>query len=86
VRRLLRADDGVAGIAWMLSRRARRLWGNNETLDRELFYSYALLRRRAVSLYTAGRRRPGRVLPRDNAIPAATDRQHGDLARIQAQR
>jgi glycosyltransferase involved in cell wall biosynthesis len=85
VRRLLRADDGVAGLAWMLSRRARRLWGNNETLDRELFYSYALLRRRAVSLYTAGRRRPSRVLPRDNAIPPGTDRQHGDLAPMEAE-
>jgi glycosyltransferase involved in cell wall biosynthesis len=86
VRRLLRADHGVAGLAWMLSRRARRLWGNNETLDRELFYSYALLRRRAVSLYTAGRRRPSRVLPRDNAIPPGTDRQHGDLAPMEAER
>jgi glycosyltransferase involved in cell wall biosynthesis len=86
VRRLLRADQGVAGLAWMLSRRARRLWGNNETLDRELFYSYALLRRRAVSLYTAGRKRPSRVLPRDNAIPPGTDRQHGDLAPMEAER
>jgi hypothetical protein len=74
--RLLGADNGVAGLAWLLGRRARRIWGNNETLDRELFYSYALLRRRAVSLYTAGRKRPGRVLPRDIAIPSGTDRQH----------
>jgi glycosyltransferase involved in cell wall biosynthesis len=74
--RLLGADSGVAGLAWLLGRRARRLLGNNETLDRELFYSYALLRRRAVSLYTAGRKRPGRVLPRDIAIPSGTDRQH----------
>jgi glycosyltransferase involved in cell wall biosynthesis len=78
--RLLGADSGVAGVAWMLGRRARRLWGNNETLDRELFYSYALLRRRAVSLYTAGRRRPSRVLPRDVAIPPGADRQHGNPA------
>jgi glycosyltransferase involved in cell wall biosynthesis len=76
VRRLLKADSGAAGLAWMLGRRARRLWGNNETLDRELFYSYALLRRRAVSLYTAGRRRPSRMLPRDAAIPPNTDRRH----------
>jgi glycosyltransferase involved in cell wall biosynthesis len=75
--RLLAADSGISGLSWMLGRRARRLWGNNETLDRELFYSYALLRRRAVSLYTAGRRRPSRVLPRDEAIPPGTDRQHG---------
>jgi glycosyltransferase involved in cell wall biosynthesis len=75
--RLMAADSGMGGLAWMLGRRARRLWGYNETLDRELFYSYALLRRRAVSLYTAGRRRPSRVLPRDVAIPPGTDRQHG---------
>jgi glycosyltransferase involved in cell wall biosynthesis len=76
LRRLLGADSGVAGIAWLLGRRARRLWGHNETLDRELFYSYALLRRRAVSLYTAGRKRPNRMLPRDASIPPGTDRSH----------
>lgn len=76
LRRLLEADSGVAGIAWLLGRRARRLWGHNETLDRELFYSYALLRRRAVSLYTAGRKRPNRMLPRDASIPPGTDRSH----------
>jgi glycosyltransferase involved in cell wall biosynthesis len=74
--RLRSADSGVAGVAWLLGRRARRLWGNNETLDRELFYSYALLRRRAVSLYTAGRRRPNRLLPRDASIPSGADRGH----------
>ena len=55
LRRLLSADSGVAGLTWLLGRRARRLWGHDETLDRELFYSYALVRRRAVSAYTAGR-------------------------------
>jgi glycosyltransferase involved in cell wall biosynthesis len=79
LRRLLRADRGVAGVTWMLARRTRRLWGHNETLDRELFYSYALLRRRAVSLRTAGRRRPSRFLPRDAAIPDGADRQHGGM-------
>jgi glycosyltransferase involved in cell wall biosynthesis len=74
--RLRSADSGVAGLAWLLGRRARRLWGYNETLDRELFYSYALLRRRAVSLYTAGRRRPNRLLPRDASIPSGADRGH----------
>jgi glycosyltransferase involved in cell wall biosynthesis len=83
--RLRSADSGVAGLAWLLGRRARRLWGHNETLDRELFYSYALLRRRAVSGYTAGRRRPSRVLPRDIAIPPGTDRQHGDLTSTERQ-
>jgi glycosyltransferase involved in cell wall biosynthesis len=79
LRRLLNADRGVTGVTWMLARRARRLWGHNETLDRELFYSYALLRRRAVSLRTAGRRRPSRFLPRDAAIPDGSDRQHGGI-------
>jgi hypothetical protein len=74
LRLLLTADRGVAGIGWLLGRRARRLWGHDETLDRELFYSYALLRRRAVSLWTAGRRRPNRLLPRDEAVPLDSDR------------
>ena len=69
VRRLLSADSAVAGLTWLLGRRARRLWGQDETLDRELFYSYALVRRRAISAYTAGRRRPSRFLPRDISIP-----------------
>ena len=69
LRRLLSADSGVSGLTWLLSRRARRLWGHDETLDRELFYSYALVRRRAVSAYTAGRKRPSRLLPRDISIP-----------------
>jgi glycosyltransferase involved in cell wall biosynthesis len=69
IRRLLSADRGVVGLTWLLGRRARRLWGHDETLDRELFYSYALVRRRAVSAYTAGRRRPNRILSRDISIP-----------------
>ena len=69
LRRLLSADSGVAGLTWLLGRRTRRLWGHDETLDRELFYAYALVRRRAVSAWTAGRRRPSRLLPRDAAIP-----------------
>lgn len=71
LRRLLSADSGITGLAWLLGRRARRLWGRDETLDRELVYAYALLRRRAISLYTAGRRRPGRWLPQDASIPPA---------------
>jgi hypothetical protein len=67
--RLLSADDRLIALAWLLGRRTRRLWGNDETLDRELFYGYALVRRRAVSAWTAGRRRPNRFLPRDAAIP-----------------
>jgi glycosyltransferase involved in cell wall biosynthesis len=74
LRLLLSADSGITGIGWLLGRRARRLWGHDETLDRELFYSYALLRRRAVSLWTAGRRRPNRLLARDESVPAGSDR------------
>ena len=44
--------------------------GHDETLDRELFYSYALLRRRAVSLYTAGRRRPAACCRATPSIPS----------------
>ena len=69
LRRLLAADDRLGALAWLLGRRVRRLWGHDETLDRELFYGHALLRRRAVSLWTLGRRRPNRVLPRDQAVP-----------------
>jgi glycosyltransferase involved in cell wall biosynthesis len=69
LRRLLSADDRMGGLAWLLARRTRRLWGHDETLDRELFYGHALVRRRAVSAWTAGRRRPNRLLPRDAAIP-----------------
>jgi glycosyltransferase involved in cell wall biosynthesis len=69
LRRLLSADSGAGGLAWLLGRRARRLWGHDETLDRELFYAHALLRRRAVSAWTAGWRRPNPLLPRDAAIP-----------------
>lgn len=74
LRLLLSADRGIAGLGWLLGRRARRLWGHDETLDRELFYSYALLRRRAVSLWTAGRQRPNRILPRDESVPSGSDR------------
>ena len=75
LRRLLSADDRLAGLAWLLGRRARRLWGHDETLDRELFYGHALVRRRAVSVWTAGRRRPNRVLPRDIGIPPDPQRE-----------
>ncbi len=67
--RLLTADDRISGLAWLLARRTRRLWGHDETLDRELFYGHALVRRKAVSAWTAGRRRPNRLLPRDASIP-----------------
>jgi len=67
--RLLSADDRALALAWLIGRRTRRLWGHDETLDRELFYGHALARRRAVSALTAGRSRPNRVLPRDAAIP-----------------
>ncbi len=75
LRRLLSADDRITSLAWLLGRRTRRLWGHDETLDRELFYGYALVRRRAVSAWTAGRRRPNRFLPRDISIPADPQRE-----------
>jgi glycosyltransferase involved in cell wall biosynthesis len=67
--RLLTADDHLSGLAWLIGRRARRLWGHDETLDRELLYAYALGRRRAISLWTLGRRQPNKVLPRDQSVP-----------------
>jgi glycosyltransferase involved in cell wall biosynthesis len=76
LKRVLDADHRISGLAWLLGRRTRRLWGHDETLDRELFYSYALARRRLVSLWNAGRGRPGRLLPRDISIPPAPTRDH----------
>ncbi len=67
--RLLNADDRITGLLWLLGRRTRRLWGHDETLDRELLYAYALGRRRAVSAWTFGRRHPNRFLPRDQSVP-----------------
>lgn len=75
LRRLLSADNSMLAMGWLLGRRVRKLWGHDETLDRELFYAYALGRRRAVSLWTLGRRRPSRLLPRDAAIPPAPGEQ-----------
>jgi glycosyltransferase involved in cell wall biosynthesis len=71
--RLLSADRRITGLIWLLGRRARRLWGHDETLDRELLYAYALGRRRAVSLWTAGRRQPNRFLPRDQSVPQPSE-------------
>jgi glycosyltransferase involved in cell wall biosynthesis len=76
--RLLAADFRIGSLAWLLGRRARRLWGRDETLDRELFYGHALLRRRAVSLWTTGRNRPHRILPRDESIPLARELHRAD--------
>jgi hypothetical protein len=73
LRRLLRADSSLTSLAWLLGRRARRLWGHDETLDRELFYGHALLRRRAVSLWTLGGRRPNRLLSRDQSVPSTRE-------------
>jgi glycosyltransferase involved in cell wall biosynthesis len=67
--RLLTADERLTGLIWLLARRSRRLWGHDETLDRELLYAYAIGRRRAVSAWTLGRRHPNRFLPRDQSVP-----------------
>jgi glycosyltransferase involved in cell wall biosynthesis len=68
--RLLHADRRIVALSWLLGRRVRRLWGHDETLDRELFYGYALARRRALSLVTLRRRRPGRWVQADAAVPS----------------
>ncbi len=73
LRRLLSADRSVSALSWLLGRRSRRLWGHDETLDRELFYAYALVRRRAVSTWTLGRSKPNRLLPRDHSVPSPPD-------------
>ena len=67
--RFLSVDTSLGGLAWLLGRRLRRLWGRNETLDIERYFGKALLRRRAVHLGAIGRRRPSRWLPRDERIP-----------------
>jgi glycosyltransferase involved in cell wall biosynthesis len=69
VTRFLSVDTSTRGLAWLLGRRLRRLWGRNETLDIERYFGKALLRRRAVSLGALGRSRPSRWLPRDQSIP-----------------
>jgi glycosyltransferase involved in cell wall biosynthesis len=71
--RLLTADERLTGLIWLLARRSRRLWGHDETLDRELLYAYAIARRRAVSAWTFGHRHPNRILPRDQSVPAPGD-------------
>jgi glycosyltransferase involved in cell wall biosynthesis len=68
LRRLLAADRRLAGIAWLLGRRARRLLGHNETLDRELFFAYGIAGGRAPELLACGRRRPGPLAP-DAEVP-----------------
>jgi hypothetical protein len=74
LRRLLSADRRLSSLAWLLGRRVRRLWGHDETLDRELFYGHALLRRRAVGLWTLGLGRPNPLLPRDQSVPPTAHR------------
>jgi glycosyltransferase involved in cell wall biosynthesis len=81
LRLLLSADSGPAGLAWLLGRRARRLVGRNETLNRELFYGFGLLARRAMSASALGLSRPtplaadARVPPRRHpAVPPGSGR------------
>ena len=68
LRRLLAADDRLAGLAWLLGRRGRRLFGHSETLDRELFFGYGILAGRAPGLLAFGRQRPGPLAP-DAEVP-----------------
>ena len=68
LRLLLSADSRLAGLGWLLGRRARRLLGHSETLDRELYFGYAIAGGRAPELLALGRRRPGPFAP-DSEIP-----------------
>ena len=62
------ADTRFAGLAWLLGRRGRRLFGHSETLDRELFFGYGIAAERAAELLAFGRERPGRLAP-DAEVP-----------------
>jgi O-antigen biosynthesis protein len=68
--RLVRsADSAPAGIPWLVGRRARRLLGRTETLDRELHYAFGLLTRKAISASALGLRRPTPLLLGDARAP-----------------
>jgi glycosyltransferase involved in cell wall biosynthesis len=68
LQRLIAADRRLTGLAWLLGRRARGLFGRNETLDRELFFAYGVAGGRAPELLALGRRRPGPLVP-DAEVP-----------------
>jgi glycosyltransferase involved in cell wall biosynthesis len=59
LQRLMAADRRLSGLAWLLGRRARGLFGRNETLDRELFFAYGVAGGRAPEFLALGRSRPG---------------------------
>jgi glycosyltransferase involved in cell wall biosynthesis len=63
------ADSAPAGIPWLVGRRARRLFGRDETLDRELHYAFGLLTRRAISASALGLERPTPLLLGDARAP-----------------
>ena len=63
LRLILSADRRTAGLGWLLGRRARRLFGHSETLDRELYFGYAIAGGRLPELLALGRRRPGPLAP-----------------------
>ena len=65
---VLSADHRTAGLGWLLGRHARRLFGHSETLDRELYFGYAIAGGRLPELLALGRRRPGRFAP-DSEVP-----------------
>ena len=51
---LLAAERNPAAFAWLLGRRARRLRGRNETLDRELYFGFGLAGARVSELAGLG--------------------------------
>jgi glycosyltransferase involved in cell wall biosynthesis len=69
LRLLLSADSSAAGLGWLVGRRARRLLGRDETLDRELFFAFGLLTMRTISAAALGLSRPVRPLFPDARVP-----------------
>jgi glycosyltransferase involved in cell wall biosynthesis len=69
LRLVLSADSSAAGLAWLVGRRARRLLGHDETLDRELFFAFGLLTMKAISAASLGLPRPVPPLVADARVP-----------------
>ena len=65
---LLAAERNPAAAAWLLGRRARRLRGRNETLDRELYFGFGLAGARVSELAGSLLRRPAPWVA-DAAVP-----------------
>ena len=55
LRRFVSADTDAGGVAWLLARRLRRLWGRRETMDVEAHLAKAILWRWVIALSAGGR-------------------------------